>query len=249
LANERLRDALSKQGLSPTSVGERLGVDPKTVTRWVSLGRPPYPKYRAQLSALLHESETWLWPDAVSAERAEEASRSEVVQVHPHRASISGDEWLRMFSSTTAFADVLVYAGLFLPEQTPAILDVLRAKAADGARVRLLLGDPDCPAVALRGEEEGIGSQAVGTKARNALQLLKRPLAKAPGVHVRLHTSTLYTSIYRADDTMIANPHVLGLPAAQAPAMQLRRLSAGGLFDTYAAMYDRVWDDARPAWG
>ncbi|GMA87491.1 hypothetical protein GCM10025868_27410 [Angustibacter aerolatus] len=47
---------------------------------------------------------------------------------------------------------------------------------------------------------------------------------------------------------MLANTHVLGLPAAQAPVLELRRLAAGGLFDTYAAMYDRVWDDAEPAW-
>lgn len=248
MANERLRDALAQRGLDSVVVGERLGVDPKTVQRWVTQSRAPYPKHRAQLSALLQESETWLWPDSVTPERQEAASRSEVVQVHPRRSSISGEDWLRIFDAATTFIDLLVYAGLFLPEQTPTIIDVMKAKAADGARVRLLLGDPECRAVELRGEEEGIGSQAVATKVRNSLQLLRRPLHKAPGVQVRLHRSTLYTSIYRSDDTMIANPHVLGLPAAQAPAIHLRRLSAGGLFDTYASMYDRVWDEAVPAW-
>lgn len=122
----------------------------------------------------------------------------------------------------------------------------MRAGGWWGARVRLLMGDPESPAVALRGEEEGIG-EAVATKTRNALSLVSRLLGEGSGVQLRLHATTLYTSIYRADDTMIANPHVLGLPAAQAPALHLRRLSAGGLFDTYAAMYDRVWDVAKPA--
>jgi hypothetical protein len=248
MANERLRDALARRGYTPTVLGEQIGVDPKTVQRWVSQSRVPYPKYRAQLGALLQESEAWLWPGITSSERADQASRSEVVEVHPRRACITGDEWLRLFRSATAFADVLVYAGLFLPEQTPAVLDVFAEKAATGTRVRLLPGRPECAAVELRGEEEGIGGQTVAAKARNALRLLRRSLHEAPGVHVRLHRTTLYTSIYRSDDTMIANPHVLGLPAAQAPAMHLRRLSAGGLFDTYTAMYDRVWDEAEPAW-
>jgi hypothetical protein len=80
------------------------------------------------------------------------------------------------------------------------------------------------------------------------LSLLKRPFADDQEVAMRLHGSTLYTSIYRADDEMIANPHIIGLPAAQAPALHLRRIATGGLFDTYATAYDRVWDNAKPAW-
>jgi hypothetical protein len=38
--------------------------------------------------------------------------------------------------------DVLVYVGMFLTEN-PALLPALRAKGAAGARVRLLLGDPN----------------------------------------------------------------------------------------------------------
>ena len=123
----------------------------------------------------------------------------------------------------------------------------MRAKGASGTRVRILLGDPESQAVYVRGTEEGI-DDAVAIKVRNAITLMRKQLAKAPGVTVRLHGTTLYTSLYRGDDEMIANPHVYGLPAAQAPALRLRRLSAGGLFDTYAAMYDRVWENAKSAW-
>jgi transcriptional regulator with XRE-family HTH domain len=244
--NQRLLDALLRQRITPDKLAEELGVDPKTVERWISKGRQPYARHRYAISSRLGEPESWLWPDAVS-EREGTGSDSELVRLIPRRASISGDLWFEIFSDATTFVDVLVYAGLFLPEQTPAVVELLRDKAREGARVRLLMGDPACAAVALRGEEEGIGD-AVATKVHNALKLIRRLLGETSGVQVRLHDTTLYTSIYRADDTMIANPHVLGLPAAQAPALHLRRLGAGGLFDTYAAMYDRVWDVARPAW-
>jgi hypothetical protein len=86
----------------------------------------------------------------------------------------------------------------------------------------------------------------VPTKVRNALDLLRLALDDVPGVSIRQHGTTLYTSIYRADDRMIANTHAHGLPAAQAPALHLHRLSAGGLFDTHVKMFDRIWDDAEP---
>lgn len=48
---------------------------------------------------------------------------------------------------------------------------------------------------------------------------------------------------------MIVNPHVYGIPAPHAPALHLRRLSAGSLFETYARSFDRVWETAKlPKW-
>jgi hypothetical protein len=247
MTNERLRDALDRSGHSYESLGQLIGVDPKSIQRWVALGRVPRGRNRRAVAEAVGESDSWLWPTASSATRAEQAARSELVQLFPRRSALTYDDWIRFFSKATTSLDVLVYAGLFLPEHMPGAIDLIKSKAADGVRVRLLLGDPNSAAVGVRGVEEGIGD-AVGTKIRNALSLLKRPFADDQEVAVRLHGSTLYTSIYRADDEMIANPHVIGLPAAQAPALHLRRIATGGVFDTYAAAYDRVWDNAEPAW-
>ncbi len=66
---------------------------------------------------------------------------------------------------------------------------------------------------------------------------------------IRCHRTTLYNSIYRYDDEMIVNPHVYGIPAPHAPALHLRRLSAGCLVETYAQSFDRVWETAKsPKW-
>jgi hypothetical protein len=246
MTNERLRDALARSGHSYESLGELIDVDAKSIQRWVALDRVPHGRNRHTAADILGEKDTWLWPNAPGA-RSEQAAQSELVQLYPRRSALTYDDWIRFFSRATTFLDVLVYAGLFLPEHMPGAIDLIKDKAAAGVRVRLLLGEPGSAAVAVRGVEEGIGD-AVETKVRNALSLLKRPLVKASNVTVRLHGTTLYTSIYRIDDEMIANPHVIGLPAAQAPALHLRRIATGGLFDTYATAYDRVWDDAKPAW-
>ena len=46
MPNDRLRDALLNKGLTPEAIAERLAVDPKTVERWITTGRTPYPRYR-----------------------------------------------------------------------------------------------------------------------------------------------------------------------------------------------------------
>jgi hypothetical protein len=43
------------------------------------------------------------------------------------------------------------------------------------------------------------------------------------------------------------NSHIYGVPAANAPVLHLRRLSAGDLFDTYTDSFERIWTSARPA--
>ncbi|SDW63263.1 hypothetical protein SAMN05216215_1004197 [Saccharopolyspora shandongensis] len=67
MLNERLRDALLRNGITPEQVAEATEVDPKTVERWITKARPPYRKHRHVVAAMVRESETYLWPDAESA--------------------------------------------------------------------------------------------------------------------------------------------------------------------------------------
>lgn len=244
MANDRLRDALNSQGLTPADLAAELSVDPKTVERWITVGRTPYPKYRHLIAARRRESQAYLWPNALSDDQRHQVAESEIVRVYPRRGAVPADLWPRLFDAATAYIDVLVYAALFLPEQHPQLLTALCTKAEAGVRLRLLLGDPNCKAVAQRGVDEGIG-EAVAVKIRNVAGFY-RPHAEHGCVDIRFHDTTLYSSIYRFDDEMLVNNHIYGLPAAHAPAMHLRRLSAGDLFDTYSNTFERIWAAATP---
>lgn len=244
MANQRLRDALLRNGITTDDVAQKVGVDPKTVERWVTKVRTPYPKHRHTVAAMLRESESYLWPDALDPETRAAVAESEVLKIYPNRNAVSRDVWDHLLDQATARVDVLVYVGMFLTEN-PALLPALRAKGAAGARVRLLLGDPDSREVQRRSIDEGIGKGAISAKIRNALAYF-RQLDDAPGVEIRCHATTLYNSTYRYDDEMIVNPHVYGIPAPHAPALHLRRLSAGSMFETYAQSFDRVWETAKP---
>ncbi len=240
--NETLRRALFAAHLDDEDVAARLGVDPKTVRRWLE-GRLPYPRHRWALADILGTDEADLWPE-VRAARAARSRPEEIRAVYPHRWSVARETWRSVFESAEREIGILAYSALFLAEDA-GILHIFADKASEGVAVRIALGDPDSPNVAGRGTEEGIGD-AMAAKIRNALALY-RPLSDAQGVQLRLHQTVLYNSIYRSDGELLVNQHVYGMPAANAPIFHLRRSQRADMFTAYLDSFERVWESATPA--
>ncbi|MEU6402083.1 XRE family transcriptional regulator [Streptomyces sp. NPDC046985] len=238
--NDELRRALMSAGLDAADVAARLDVDPKTVEQWCA-GRVPYARNRAALAALVGRDEHELWP-ATGHLRPRVPPGGEILAIYPHRWAVPRETWLRHFAGAEREIGILAYGALFLVED-PGILHALGDRARAGVTLRLLLGDPDSPEVAERGESEGIG-HVMAARIRNALALL-RPLISLPAVEVRLHRTALYNSIYRADDDLLINPHIYGQPAATAPVLYARLTAGGMLAGNYVESFERVWGRAR----
>jgi lambda repressor-like predicted transcriptional regulator len=237
--NDTLRHALINARLQPTDVAAHLGVDPKTVHRWLR-GRIPYPRHRWAIADLLHVDETELWPEIVHQRRP---FNDEIQAVYPHRWTVPRTTWRQLFRSATREIGILAYSGLFLAEDT-GIIRLLADQARTGVRVRVLLGDPDAPAVAARGIDEAIGSTVMAARIRNALNLY-RPLMSTDNVEIRLHQTVLYNSIYRSDADLLVNSHAYGTPAAQAPVFHLHAMKQDSSAATYLGSFEHVWAGAQ----
>jgi hypothetical protein len=198
-----LRRALAESRLREVDVAEALGVDPKTVQRWLA-GRLPQPRHRWGLADLIQRHEYDLWPQLANG-LAPTINR-EIRATYTHRGAVPRELWRQLFCSGQNEIGILVYAGLFLAEDID-LIRIMRHKAEDGVTIRILLGDPDSEQVALRGAEEGI-AEAMAAKIRNVI-VLYRLLLDVPTVAIRLHTTVLYNSIYRANDEMLVNPQDL----------------------------------------
>jgi hypothetical protein len=178
------------------------------------------------------------------APHGEASGAGEVIAFYAQRAHVPKNFWLDLVLGAHDRIEVLTYASLFLPEDNPEALDVIKHKAFDGAKVRFALGDPDSPELALRGREEQLGD-AIPGRVRMALAYY-RPLVGTPGIEFHLHRTTLYNTIMRFDDQMVINQHVYGTYGYCAPVLHLRRTHPGGLFDTYARSFDLAWEESYP---
>jgi transcriptional regulator with XRE-family HTH domain len=244
--NERLRTVMVRRGVRVEDLADECGVDPKTVERWISLGRVPHRRHRWATARRLGAEEAYLWPAVLAsvAGKREEASRAELIEVFPDRASVPRETWLRLLTEAQERIDVLVFSGTFFAQTQPRVARMLADRLSVGVQVRLCFGDPTSDAVAVRDREEGLGG-TLAAKVRASLTYY-RELAGADGCEVRLHPTTLYASLFRYDDEILTNPHAYGEAASANPTFHLRKVDGGGLFDHYAASFDRVWATAVP---
>ena len=242
MSNDRLRSTMRSTGYTDTKLGEELGVDPKTVQRWVTRGRTPHRNTAYRAAKVLAVPAEWLWPDLDQADGS--AGGVEVVNFYPHRSLVPKHLWFDLVVGARERVEFLTYAGLFFGEDNPEAIDLLKHKAANGVKIRIALGDPDSPEVALRGREEGMGQGVIG-RVRMSLAYF-RGLVGAPGIEFHLHRTTLYNSFYRFDDQMMINQHAYGTHGFMAPILHLRKVEGGDLFPMYEKSFDLAWAESYP---
>ena len=63
MGNERLKAQLHQAGMTSTDLGTAVEVDPKTVERWIAVGRIPHQRHRSATTEILGVEETYLWPE------------------------------------------------------------------------------------------------------------------------------------------------------------------------------------------
>ena len=236
--NELLRRSLLQAGLREDDVAAHLGVDPKTVRRWLN-GRVPYPHNRAAIADLLGAEESDLWPGATGTLTAR-IRPDELIAVYPHRSAVPREVWIRFFSSAEREIGVLAYSALFLAEDS-GILRLLAEKGRAGVNIRVALADPESSHVGQCGHE--VIGDAMSVKIRKALTLY-RSVAEPDNVEIRLHETVSYNSIYRADDQLLVNQHAYGVPAARGPVFCLRDNGGGEMAALYRDSFERVWTSA-----
>ncbi|WP_430478642.1 helix-turn-helix transcriptional regulator [Streptomyces sp. P11-1] len=248
MANERLRAVLAAGGWTHADLANVVDVDPESVERWVNLGRTPRRSTALKAAETLGEDVHALWPQLRQA-RSARAVGPELVALYEQRADLPVSAFVNLLGQARRRIDILVYGAVFLHEAYPRLNELLRERAGEGCVIRIAVGDADHANVQQRGQEERFGH---GIESRCRLALMHyRPLATEPGIEIRTHGTTLYNSLYRADDEILVNSHVWGVNAYAAPVWHLRSSGSGsgGMFGTYAESFDRVWATAQPVEG
>lgn len=240
--NDSLRNALAHRGWTSADLAQKIELDEKTVERWITKDRRPHRRNQRLAAEALELSIDQLWPDDTRHDVAAAGAHAEIVGIYPNRASVPQWKWMTLLKEAQANVDILVFAGTFLNQTNPRFPAMLAERAEAGAQVRLCFGYPSGSAVALRGEEEGIGS-TLGAKVQASLTYFSGLLG-VPGCEIRLHNTALYASIFRYDSQAMINTHLWGSPASANPLLHVRDTGEDSMFRKYTESFDAVWDSA-----
>ena len=247
VGNVRLRRAMAAAALRETDVAAHIGVNPKTVQRWLA-GRLPHPWHRYTLVALLDHAEHELWPEALGALPL---AAHEIHAVYPNLSGITRSLWTRLLTSAAESIDVLGDLAVVLLT-TPGLRRHLSASqppefvtshgaagtADEVVPVRLCLTRPTPSATARARDEARPAQRALDL----ALQLTGHPprataphgrqprtpgtragATPRPDVEVRVLATAAMVSLCRIDDDVLVSHRLPGQPAAAAPVFHLRR--------------------------
>ena len=222
--NETFCRALLRAGLTEDDLTARLGVDPKTVRRWIEGRAIPYRRHRWALAALLSTVETDLWPQLRSSQPRPE----EVVAVYPHLSAVPSGLWLHLFGSAQQQIDLLEH------QEQPLLSDhdvvaTLADRASAGVDVRICLG----------------GSGSFDADERSALARYA-PLRGCGEASIRLYRGVLYSLIYRVDNQLFVVQRAYGVGVAEGPVLHLERANGSEMFDAYVESFERAWAEAEP---
>jgi len=236
MRNERLREAIAGLGIKITDLGPMVGVNSKTAQRWIYEGRQPRRSTAERVAKFFGLPVDWLWPHI---DGDDHRVPTELVRMYPHRLDVPRQLWQELIRDTHSQIDILAVAGLFLIEDNPAIVGLLKCKANEGVQIRIALTDPDSAAIRRRAGEQMLYDTLVhrAEVARDTYD----PLFSAVSVQYRPHTATVYSTIVRCDDQMLVNHHLYGIYGHLAPLLHLQRAQDGGLFDLFRTSFDRVW--------
>jgi transcriptional regulator with XRE-family HTH domain len=220
MANENLKNALQKAGVTAEEFADIIKVDPKSVLRWLTGSTKPYPRNRAAIARALDLTEHDLWPDHTPATisagaAASDGAASDVTETWAHASDENAPDPV----SFIAVADGAI-----------ELLDNGRGIEMDGALIAAVIEQADG-----------------GRKVRLITSLPKprlQPLIGRGKIDVRVIDGTSGHSLIRVGEAMLFTFDLAGEGEHPPPLLKLQRMAAGGLFDRLAGNFQALWDGA-----
>lgn len=240
MPNDALRQAMTRRALSPQQLAEAVGVDAKTVSRWLTDdSRLPHPRHRWLTAETLEVEEHMIWPRAVRATIKTGADR-EIISCYPCRSAVPHRLWVDLITGANGRLIFGGYTSYFLWLEVPNLGAVLREKINQGADIRFLLGDPGSPVTA---ERDRIENVPLGLSTR--INVTRAELAKLPALPVRYGDRHIGMSVWVFDDQMIVSTHIADRLGHDSPTLHIQRKQEDGLYDRYHQHIEHLWGAAR----
>jgi transcriptional regulator with XRE-family HTH domain len=221
LENEPLRTAITRAGLTLEEFADIVQVDVKTVQRWLAGRTTPYVRNRARVAGALDTTERALWPDAAPAPATPDAVEptthepGDVVAGYAYSSDPAAPKPAELLGAAVERIEIVIPN---LAAQ-PGVVALLRARAADGCPICILIEHPNEQVEAL---------------------------LDIDAIDVRASPTGVDHILYRADDEILLALRHISFADQSPPMIHLRQATYGGLFDRLAHDFDVRWEKATP---
>lgn len=245
MSNTALLEAMRAKQVSDRQLAEYVGVDIKTVARWLACPeRLPHLKTRWLVADVLQTEERVIWPTAVR-DAVKTGTDKEIVATYATAADVHRPDLGRFIKQAKEQLFFAKYTGYRLWTDIPFLANHLRARAQQGCRVRFVVGDPAAEITRITDQaEQGTATLPLATRINMTLQALA-PLHEL--VEVRQTALVYGRGTLWADNEAIVSPSVVGHPGHLVPQLHLRRKMEGGLFDQLVVRHcEQLWEHAAP---
>jgi transcriptional regulator with XRE-family HTH domain len=222
MGNENLKNALETAGLTIEQLAEVIGVDPKSVQRWVTGATVPYPRHRAAISKALNRTERELWPYEKTGQAPTEnkdenealAAGGDVTGAWAYADDQGAPELIEFVNTTAGAIDVLdSCCGIQI---TPDLTDALRVQAETGRPVRILT-DGSAPHW--------------------------EPLLTHPQIDLYLSEIPGEYWLIKTPDRMLMTINLEHAPDGTPPPMlELKATAGSGVFERLASKFEELWE-------
>jgi hypothetical protein len=231
-------------GLNPVQLAGRIGCTPRSVEGWITGDHTPYTATRRELADLLKVDEMTLFPEAARRLLKTGPDR-EIRHTYPNRSGMPVSVWQRILDEARHEFVYSAYSITILWTLIPDATERLRARAEEGCRVRLIIGDPTDPLTTADEATTGVPLK-LSTRIEQS-QFLLEPLRDV--VQVRQSPLGYGRSVFRGDDEALLAIWPHGIWGGDYPVLHLRRMQDGGVFDQMAVRHiEALWRDSTPVW-
>ncbi|MET9610573.1 helix-turn-helix transcriptional regulator [Streptomyces sp. NPDC006512] len=169
------------------------------------------------------------------------AAFPEVVRVYS--AQVSAQEEIQQQARTAEQLDILAVRGLGLIGLNDSMLRSHLGREGAGLRVRVLLLDPEAPALALRAAEIGESAESLAGGVRLAEARL-RELAGICDIEVYRYGMLPTWRLIRADSTMFVGAFDVGWEGHESATYKVMETPHGPLFRGFRRMFDALIEGA-----
>lgn len=249
-----LRSVISHAGVDPEQLADAVGVDTKTVERWLT-GRVPYARHRRAVARALNSTEHELWPDTTppppptqpDPEPHTETALGDVVSSHAHASDPDVPDPVALITRAEHRIDLL---GNLLTDflSRPGFTELLDAKAVAGCQIQIFLLDPELVRQLALAEHPPNQPEPPYWKNPAVLGSLNAQrshgyiddLLHHPTVHAYHHPLAGGNAIIRADERMLVYLALPWCEASDYPVLHLQRRGPDGLFDRYLKLLEQT---------